>query len=82
LLPQHRLYGESSAAAISSSEDFPHFRVRVAGEAERKPGEIGDELVVRLGVHLVRDDVQATRYLSLEMLDPFFGEISHVECAY
>jgi hypothetical protein len=72
------LYGESSAAAVSSSEDLSHFGVGIAREAERKPREVGDELVVRLRVRLVLDDAQATCNLSLEMLDPFFGEISHV----
>jgi hypothetical protein len=76
--PQYALYGESSAAAVSSSEDLPHFRVGVAREAERKPGEVGDELVVRLRVHLVFDDAHATADLSLQVLDPFFGEVSHV----
>jgi len=81
-LPQHRLYGESSAAAVSSSEDFSHFCVGVASEAEREPGEVGHELIVRLRVHLVLDDVQAARNLSLEMLDPFFGEVGHVGWGY
>jgi hypothetical protein len=72
------LYGESSAAAFSSSEYFSHFGVGVACETERKPREVGDQLVVRLRVHLVLDDVHATRNLSLEMLDPFFREVSHV----
>jgi predicted Zn-dependent protease len=31
-----------------------------------------------LRVHLVLDDAQATGNLALEMLDPFFGEVSHV----
>jgi hypothetical protein len=72
------LYGESSAAAVSSSEDFSHFGVGVAREAECEPREIGHELIVRLRVHFVLDDVHATRDLSLQMLDPFFGEVSHV----
>jgi hypothetical protein len=80
--PTAELYGESSAATLSSSEDFPHFRVGVSREAEGEPGEVGDELVVGLGVQLVLDDVQATRNLSLEMLDPFFGEVGHVGGAY
>jgi hypothetical protein len=82
LQPAAELYGESSAAALSSSEDFSHFRVGVAGEAEREPREVGDELVVRLWIHLVFDDAQPTRNLSLEMLYPFFREISHVDGAY
>jgi hypothetical protein len=72
------LYGESSAAAVSSSEDFSHFGVGVAREAECKPREIGHELVVGLRVHFVLDDVQAPGNLSLEMLDPFFRKVSHV----
>jgi hypothetical protein len=76
--PQYGLYGESSAAAVSSSEDFSHFGVRIAGEAEREPGKIGDQLVVRLRVRLVLDDAQAAGNLALEMLDPLFGEVSHV----
>jgi hypothetical protein len=76
------LYGESSAAAVSSSEDFSHFGVGVAREAEGKPREIGHELVVRLRIHFVLDDVHATRNLSLEMLDPFFGEVGHVDGGY
>ena len=82
MLAAYGLYGESSAAAIGSSEDFPHFRVGVAGKAERKPREIRDELIVGLRIHLVGHDVEATPNLTFEMLDPFLREISHVDGAY
>jgi hypothetical protein len=88
-----RAYGESSAAGTAkipkvsvateqrqmrpSPEDFSHFGIGITREPEREPREVGDELVVGLRVHLVGDDGHAPPDLSLEMLDPFFGEISH-----
>src|SRR6202008_2902258 len=71
------VYGESSAAGTRLTEDFPHLGVRIARETERKPGEIGHELIVGLGVHLVLHNAHTTGNLILQMLYPLFRKVGH-----
>jgi hypothetical protein len=74
-----RLYGESNAAAPGeSSEDFSHFGIGIACKAESEPRKVRDELIVSLGIHLVGYDSHPAGNLSLEVLDPFLGKVSHV----
>jgi len=74
-----QVYGESSAAGTAIlPENFPHLGIRIAGEAECEPRQIGDELIIALRVHFVLDDVGSARDLSLQMFYPLFCEVGHI----